>query len=99
MKQGDELDVKNFLGVAKGMVDAEPGTTAWFALEFAGGHYGIVALFPGNAARLAHLAGRVPRELAKYARSLVGGDPEMEMLQVVAVSFADRDTLVGLGVD
>lgn len=98
-KQGHEAQVENFLRGAKGIVDAEAGTASWFALHLASGDYGIFDVFPDNAARLAHLAGHVPRELAKHALSLLGGVPDMDMLEVVAVNFAERETLVGLGVD
>ena len=39
-------------------------------------------------ARLSHLGGAVPRELAKHALSLLGGVPDMDMNQVLAARFA-----------
>lgn len=48
------------------------------------GQYRIFDVFPDNGGRLAHLTGRVPRELVKNARSLVGGLPDIDMLDVLA---------------
>lgn len=87
-KQGHEPQVERFLRDAQGLVEAEPGTTAWFALHLEGGEYGIFDVFPDNMARLSHLGGAVPRELAKHALSLLGGVPDMDMLQVLAARFA-----------
>jgi quinol monooxygenase YgiN len=87
-KQGHEQQVERFLRDAQGLVEGEPGTTAWFALHLESGEYGIFDVFPDNMARLSHLGGAVPRELAKHSLSLLGGVPEMDMLQVLAARFA-----------
>lgn len=87
-KQGHEAQVESFLREAQGLVEREPGTTAWFALHLEHGEYGIFDVFPDNMARLSHLGGAVPRELAKHALSLLGGVPDMDMLQVLAARFA-----------
>ena len=87
-KQGHESQMERFLRDAQGLVEREPGTTAWFALRLDHGEYGIFDVFPDNMARLSHLGGHVPRELAKHALSLLGGVPDMDMLQVLAARFA-----------
>lgn len=87
-KQGHEPQVESFLRDAQGLVEREPGTTAWFALHLEHGEYGIFDVFPDNMARLSHLSGHVPRELAKHALSLLGGVPDMDMLGVLAARFA-----------
>lgn len=87
-KQGHEPQVEQFLRDAQGLVEGEPGTTAWFALHLEHGEYGIFDVFPDNMARLSHLSGHVPRELAKHALSLLGGVPDMDMLRVLAARFA-----------
>ena len=66
----------------------EPKTTAWFAIRTEDGEYGIFDVFPDNGGRFAHLAGHVPRELAKHALTLLGSMPEMEMLSVEAEKLA-----------
>jgi quinol monooxygenase YgiN len=87
-KQGHESQVERFLRDAQGLVEGEPGTTAWFALHLETGEYGIFDVFPDNMARLSHLSGQVPRELTKHALSLLGSVPDMDMLQVLAARFA-----------
>jgi hypothetical protein len=87
-KQGHEPQVEQFLRDAQGLVEREPGTTAWFALHLEQGEYGIFDVFPDNMARLSHLGGQVPRELTKHALSLLGSVPDMDMLQVLAARFA-----------
>ena len=83
-KSGHEQDVEQFLRNAESLVMDESGTTAWFALRLDGGDYGIFDVFPDNSTRFAHLVGHVPRELAKHARTLLGGMPDMHMLDILA---------------
>lgn len=84
--EGNEAAVVQFLRDARGLVEEEPGTRAWFALQFDAGHYGIFDVFPDAGARFSHLAGHVPRELAKHALTLLGGVPEVHLLDVIAVT-------------
>lgn len=83
-KTGHEHEVEQFLLDAHGFVQQEAKTTSWFALRLAGGEYGIFDVFPDTGSRFTHLTGHVPRELAKHALSLLGGFPEMHLLNVVA---------------
>jgi quinol monooxygenase YgiN len=84
-KDGHEEEVAAFLREARGFVEQEPGTLAWFALRFDARRFGIFDVFPDNGARFSHLIGHVPRELAKHALTLLGGMPDMDMLDVIAV--------------
>jgi quinol monooxygenase YgiN len=83
-KSGREQQVERFLKDAQPIVQQEPETTAWFAIHLDDGHYGIFDVFPDNGGRFKHLVGKVPRQLAKSALSLLGSVPEMEMLNVIA---------------
>jgi quinol monooxygenase YgiN len=83
-KEGHEQQVEQFLRDAQPLVKEEPGTTAWFAIHLDDGAYGIFDVFPDNGARFAHLTGHVPRELTKHALTLLGGVPDMEMINVLA---------------
>ncbi len=87
-KAGHEQQVEQFLRDAKPMVQQEPKTTAWFAIHLDDGDYGIFDVFPDNGGRFSHLTGHVPRELAKHALSLLGGVPDIEMLNVLAEKTA-----------
>ena len=83
-RAGHEADVEQFLRNAQSYVMDEPRTTAWFAIRSDDGEYGIFDVFPDNGGRFAHLAGHVPRELAKHSLTLLGSVPELEMLSVQA---------------
>lgn len=83
-KSGHEAEVEQFLRDARPIVEDEDKTIAWFAIHLDNGRYGIFDVFPDNGGRFAHLTGRVPRELAKNALSLLGSFPDMDMLNVVA---------------
>jgi hypothetical protein len=83
-KSGHEEDAARFLEGALPIVEDEPKTIAWFAIRLEDGHFGIFDVFPDNQGRLAHLAGRVPRELLKNATTLLGGLPDMNLVNVLA---------------
>jgi len=99
-KEGNETKVEQFLRDAQPKVLDEAGTLAWFALRWPGTRrYGVFDVFLDHAARLKHVTGHVPRELTKHAFTLLGGMPHVDMLDVLASHVAERETLVGLGVD
>jgi quinol monooxygenase YgiN len=87
-KQGHDSDIEQFLRAAKPLVEAEPETTAWFAVRFEDGRYAIFDVFPDNGARFKHLIGKVPQELAKNALHLLGGIPDLDTLAVLAEHLA-----------
>ncbi len=88
-KSGHKQDVEQFFRSAHELVNNEPSTTAWFAIRTGVDEYGIFDVFPGNSERFVHLVGRVPRELAKQAFTLMGSMPEVEMLNVQAEKIGD----------
>ena len=83
-KEGKQADLEKFLRDAQPLVEAEPKTRAWFAIRFENGDCGIFDVFEDNGGRLAHLAGAVPRELAKHGFSLLGGLPDPDLIDIVA---------------
>jgi hypothetical protein len=83
-------DVEKFLIDAQSFVEEERGTTVWFAFRRENGDYGIFGVFPDNTARLSHLTGHVPRELAKHALTLLGGVPEIHLVDVQAEKLTER---------
>lgn len=83
-KSGHEQDVEQFFRYAHELVQNELSTTAWFAMRTNDDEYGIFDVFPSNADRFVHLVGRVPRELARQAFTLMGSMPDVEMLNVQA---------------
>jgi quinol monooxygenase YgiN len=86
-RAGHEDDVADLLRGARGFVEREPGTLAWFAMRLQDRRYGIFDVFPDNRARFAHLTGRVPRELAKRGLSLLGSLPDMDRNDVLAAKL------------
>lgn len=83
-RAGHEAEVEKLLRDVEQYVRQEPRTTAWFAIQLENGDYGVFDAFPDSGARFSHLAGHVPRELAKHSLSLLGSWPDMEMANVVA---------------
>lgn len=83
-REGSDSRLEEFLLSAKPLVQREPGTTAWFAVRLDTGEYGIFDVFPSQGARLAHLVGRVPRELLKHGRSLIGSMPRIGLAKIRA---------------
>lgn len=83
-KSGRAEQVEQFLRDAEALVNDEPRTIAWFAIQRENGDYGIFDVFPDNGGRFSHLTGHVPRELAKHALSMLGGMPDVSMVDVVA---------------
>ena len=83
-RQGKEADLQKVLRDALPLVEAEPKTRAWFSMRFDDGDCAIFDAFEDNAGRLAHLAGAVPRELAKHGLTLLGGLPDPDLVDVIA---------------
>jgi quinol monooxygenase YgiN len=83
-KPGKERELEEFLQSASPLVESEPGTTAWFALKFGPVSFGIFDAFPHDAARQAHLAGRVAAALMTRAADLLAAPPEIEQLDTLA---------------
>jgi quinol monooxygenase YgiN len=88
-KSEHEDDAAQFLRDARGFVEEEEGTVAWFGIKFDDGRYGIFDVFPDNRSRLAHLTGRVPRELTKRALTLLGSLPDMDKCDVLSAKLGE----------
>ena len=96
-RHGMDAEVERFLLDAVPAVRAEPGTSAWFALRFGRGEYGILDVFPDEAARNAHLNGAVAAALMAKSTELLHATPRIEQLEVLASKMpagveAARDT-------
>ena len=83
-KPGKESDVAKFLRDGLAIVDAEPATTAWFALQLGPSTFGIFDAFPNEAGRQAHLSGRVAAALMARASELFSKPPSIEKVDVLA---------------
>ena len=69
------------------MVQEEPGTTAWFGIRLGPTTFGIFDVFPDEAGRQAHLAGRVAAALMAKASELFAQPPAIEKPDVLAAKL------------
>ena len=83
-KAGREADVEAFLKSAVPLVQAEPATTAWFAIRMGPSTFGIFDVFPDDAGRDAHLNGRVAAALMANAAELLASAPSIDKIDVLA---------------
>jgi quinol monooxygenase YgiN len=83
-KPGKEAEVASFLAGALPLVEAEPATTAWFAIRLGPTQFGIFDVFPDDAGRQAHLAGRVAEALMAQAAELFAQPPAIQPADVLA---------------
>jgi len=90
-KPGKEAEVAQMMRDCTPLVDKEAGTLAWFANQYDESHFGTFAAFADNGARFAHLTGQIPRELGMTGLSLLGGAPEVHMVDVMVGTSRQRD--------
>jgi quinol monooxygenase YgiN len=83
-KPGREADVESFLKSALPLVQAEPDTTAWFAIRLSPSSFAIFDTFPGEDGRAAHLQGPVAAALMEKAPELLVQAPSIERIDVLA---------------
>ena len=81
-KEGKEQEVQRFLESGRTLVEAEPATTAWFAIKLGPSEFGIFDAFPDDAGRQAHLAGRVAEALMAQADDLLSEPPDLQPVDV-----------------
>ena len=62
-----EASVEHVLDEVLPIVQAEPGQTAWFALQFRGRRYGILGVFADEVARERQLQGPVTEALREHS--------------------------------
>ncbi|AMB43402.1 hypothetical protein [Methylobacterium sp. AMS5] len=86
-KPGQEAAVETFLRDSLPVVQDEPGTVAWFGLRLGPSTFGIFDAFPDEAARQAHLSGRVASALMERASDLFATAPQIEKLDVLAAKL------------
>jgi quinol monooxygenase YgiN len=82
-KPGKEEEVAAFLKGAAPLVEAEPATTAWFAIRLDHSTFGIFDAFPNEPGRQAHLSGKVAQALIAKAPDLFAHPPVIEKAAVL----------------
>lgn len=83
-KPGKEAAVEEFLRDAQPVVRDEPATTAWFAVRFGPTSFGIFDVFPDDAGRQAHIAGKVAEALYAQGPDLFASRPSVEQIDILA---------------
>jgi hypothetical protein len=68
-RPGKEDELAGFLASALPLAQAEPETTAWFAIKIDDSTFGIADFFPAAAGRQAHLDGPIAAALRSAPRS------------------------------
>jgi hypothetical protein len=84
IKESHRDDAADFLRKGESVVNAEPGTTNWFAIRFENGDHGVFDVFPNPKGRRAHLAGKIPQQLAIHGLPWLDGLPQMSFADVLA---------------
>ncbi len=85
-KPGKEQEVADFLRSALPLVDAEPGTISWFAIQEGPSAFAIFDTFDDEAGRDAHLSGKVAAALMEKAEAgdLFAEAPQIYRLGILA---------------
>ena len=85
-KPGKEKEVADFLRSALPLVNAEPGTISWFAIQEAPSRFAIFDTFDDEAGREAHLNGKVAVALMEKAKDgdLFDKTPEIHKIEILA---------------
>lgn len=85
-KPGKEKEVAEFLRSAVPLVNAEPGTISWYAIQEGPSSFAIFDTFDDEAGRDAHLNGKVAAALAEKitAGDVFAQTPQIHKLTVIA---------------
>ncbi len=86
-KPGQEQAVAEFLRSALPIVEGEPATTAWFAIQMGPSTFGVFDAFPDEAGRQTHLSGRVAAALMARADELFTQPPSIGQIDVLAAKL------------
>lgn len=87
-KPGKEAEVEAFLRGGQAIVEQEPGTRVWYGFRVDDSTFGIFDAFEDEEARQAHLSGQIPAALAEVGPQLLAKDPEIRLVDVLAVKRA-----------
>ena len=84
-KPGKGDDLADFLRSGRELAVGEEGTVTWYAFKVSDTTYGIFDTFEDEEARQAHLNGEIPKALAQVGQELLGSDPDIRPVEIVAV--------------
>lgn len=84
-KPGKEDDLATLLERARELALAELPTVSWYAFRSGEVTFGIFDTFESEAGRQAHLEGEIANALMAAAPDLLAADPEIRLVDVLAV--------------
>jgi len=83
-KPGKEADVAAFLKGGLPIVEDEPETATWYAIQMNQNTFGIFDTFENDQGRQAHLTGRVAAALMAKAGELLAKAPDIVKIDILA---------------
>lgn len=86
-KAGKEDELAAFLASALPLAEAEPDTTAWFAVKIDDATFAIFDVFPDAGGRQAHLEGPIAAALMSKADELLAVAPDIKAIDVLAAKL------------
>lgn len=86
-RPGKEDDVAQFLVDAKALVDAEPGTLAWFAFRLGPASFRIFDAFETEEDREIHLQGKVRQQIEARGEELFSTPPVITPVNLLATKL------------
>ncbi|WP_318219028.1 antibiotic biosynthesis monooxygenase [Streptomyces sp. SCL15-6] len=86
-REGKEDDVAQFLVDAKALVDAEPGTLAWFAFRLGPASFRIFDAFETEEDRETHLQGKVREQIELRGGELFSVPPTITPVDLLATKL------------
>jgi len=87
-RSGKEQEVWDLLKAGRDIVANEPETKTWYAFRVSENTFGIFDTFESEEGRRAHLDGAIPAALAEHGPSLLAGDPDIRLVELIAVKQA-----------
>jgi quinol monooxygenase YgiN len=84
-KPGKGEELAAFLQQGRELAVAEAGTVTWYAFKLSDTTYGIFDTFENEDGRQAHLTGQIPAALGQVAADLLAKEPDIKLIDVIAV--------------
>jgi quinol monooxygenase YgiN len=84
-KPGKGDDLADFLRSGREIAAREEGTVTWYAFKVDDETYGIFDTFESEEGRQAHLNGDIPKALGQVGPDLLGSDPDIRTIEILAV--------------
>lgn len=84
-REGKGEELGKFLEAGRALAVAEEETVTWYAFRIDENHYGIFDTFATEEGRQAHITGHMAEAIHGIAGELLGADPAITPVDVIAV--------------